>query len=49
MLKKGVGEDEGVGEDSYDESDDPDYEVDESDENLSGYKTTDAEDEDLYT
>jgi hypothetical protein len=60
-VEKRVGEDEGVGdegdayvgrgvgEDTYDESDDPDYEVDESDENLSGYETTDAEDEDLYT
>jgi hypothetical protein len=57
-VEKGVGNDgdvedayveKGVGEDTYDESDDPDYEVDESDENLSGYETTDAEDEDLYT
>jgi hypothetical protein len=34
-VEKGVGEDEGVGEDTYDESDNPDYEVDELDENLS--------------
>jgi hypothetical protein len=48
-VEKGVGEDERVGKDSYDESDDPDYEADELDENLTGYETTDAEDEDLYT
>jgi len=48
-VEKGVWEDEGVGDDSYDEFDDPDYEVDESNENLSEYETTDAEDEDLYT
>jgi hypothetical protein len=48
-VEKGVGKDEEVGEDSYDESDDPDYEADESDENLIGYETTYAEDEDFYT
>jgi len=45
VVEKGVGEDEGVGEDS---SDDPNYEAS-GDEKLSGYETTNAEDEDLYT
>jgi hypothetical protein len=47
-VDKGDGEEEQVGDESSDQYNDSDYEAT-REENLSGYETTDAVDEDLYT